>query len=379
MRNFRKFDPTNMVNELKAKSQNQEVLRPAKVYKVTTTFESLNISQEIKQNIKAKGFTAPTPIQEKAIQPILDGRDLIGIANTGTGKTAAFLIPLINKVLKDRNQKILILAPTRELATQIKDELYVFAKRMNIYSALCIGGANMRRQKNDLMRNPNFVIATPGRLEDHIKTGNLRLSGFATVVLDEADHMVDIGFIQNVRRIVSLLPGIRQSICFSATIEGPIKETLKSFVRDPVVVSVISGKTAESVNQEIIKIKKENKVDELHKLLITEGFKKVLVFGRTKHGVQRLSDELSKRGFRSDTIHGNKKQNQRIRTLENFKRNNLQILVATDVAARGLDIPNVSHVINFDLPETQEAYIHRIGRTGRASEKGVAITFVEYI
>jgi superfamily II DNA/RNA helicase len=344
---------------------------------VTNQFSDFQISDSIKSNIASKGYITPTPIQDQAIPVVLAGRDIIGMANTGTGKTAAFLIPLIEKVLKDRNQKVLIVTPTRELAAQIRDEFSTFAYGLQIFSALCIGGANMWRQKEELRRNPNFVIGTPGRLEDHIRSRSLNLNYFESVVLDEADHMVDVGFLQNIRNIISMLPRERQSLFFSATVDAKVAEILHSFVYNPVTVSVKTGDITANIRQEIVRVVSPNtKIEELHKLLIKENFEKVLIFGRTKHGVQKLSDDLVDRGFRSGAIHGNKNQGQRVRTLDQFKNNYIQILIATDVASRGLDIPNVSHVINYDLPESYENYIHRIGRTGRADKKGIALTFV---
>ncbi|MDO8503340.1 MAG: DEAD/DEAH box helicase [bacterium] len=370
-RPVKSFDPSNFINTYQATPVVDE-------YVVSHSFADFQVSGELERNILQRGYETPTPIQDKAIPPILEGRDVIGIANTGTGKTAAFLIPLIDKVLKDRAQKVLIVAPTRELATQIRDEFLAFSRGLGIYSALCIGGANIARQKSDLWRHPNFVIGTPGRLKDLVRMRCLNLSEFASVVLDEADHMVDIGFIADIRQIISLLPRVRQSLFFSATIDGKVQEILRTFVQNPITVSVKTGETAENIEQNTIKVVDRNKkVDQLHQLLIQKEFEKVLVFGRTKHGVQKLSDELVKRGFNSGAIHGNKRQSQRMRTLEEFKRSKIQILIATDVASRGLDIPNVSHVINYDLPQSYEAYIHRIGRTGRIDKKGVALTFIE--
>jgi superfamily II DNA/RNA helicase len=369
-RRIKTFDPSQIVNLAPVAIETEE-------YVVTHQFSDFQISDAIKRNIASKGYKTPTPIQDQAIPPILEGRDLIGMANTGTGKTAAFLIPLIEKVLKDRNQRVLIVTPTRELASQIRDEFYTFANGLGIFSALCIGGANMWRQKEDLRRNPNFVIGTPGRLEDHLRSRSLNLSYFGSVVLDEADHMVDVGFIQNIRNIISQLSPNRQSLFFSATVDAKVAGILQSFVVNPVNVSVKMGDITAQVKQEIVKVISPNtKIEELHKLLIKQEFEKVLIFGRTKHGVQKLSDELIKRGFKADAIHGNKNQSQRVRILDKFKRDFINILIATDVASRGLDIPNVSHVINYDLPESYEAYIHRIGRTGRADKKGVALTFV---
>jgi superfamily II DNA/RNA helicase len=369
-RRIKTFDPSQIVNFPPVSAEVEE-------YVVTHQFSDFQVSDAIKRNIASKGYKIPTPIQDQAIPPILEGRDLIGMANTGTGKTAAFLIPLIEKVLKDRNQRVLIVTPTRELAAQIRDEFYTFANGLGIFSALCIGGANMWRQKEDLRRNPNFVIGTPGRLEDHLRSRSLNLAYFGSVVLDEADHMVDVGFIQNIRNIISQLSPNRQSLFFSATVDAKVAGILQSFVRNPVTVSVKIGDITSQVKQEVVKVISPNtKIEELHKLLIKTEFEKVLIFGRTKHGVQKLSDELTERGFKADAIHGNKNQSQRVRILDKFKNDFINILIATDVASRGLDIPNVSHVINYDLPESYEAYIHRIGRTGRADKKGVALTFV---
>src|SRR3989344_2756942 len=295
----------------------------------------------------------------------------------GADKTAAFLIPLIDKIFKSRTQKALIIAPTRELAVQINDELRTFTYNMNIYSALVIGGANMRRQLSDLRRNPNVVISTPGRLKDLIERRYIYLEDYSNIVLDEVDLMVDIGFITDVKYFISLMPKVRQSLFFSATIPPKIQEILQAFVTDPVTVSVKLQDTSENVNQDVIRVSNPaGKTDKLHDLLIQDGFDKVLIFMRTKHGVDRLHRDLQQRGFRTGSLHGNKSQGQRQRTLQGFKENQFQVLLATDVASRGLDIDNVTHVINFDLPQTYEDYIHRIGRTGRAGKVGSALTFV---
>jgi superfamily II DNA/RNA helicase len=247
-----------------------------------------------------------------------------------------------------------------------------------MYSVLLIGGVKNFRQRQDLRRDFNFVIGTPGRIKDMIQMRDLRLQEFQSVVLDEADHMVDIGFIHDIKFFISLLPKIRQSLFFSATIDGKVREILTDFVKDPVTVSVKTHDTTDNITQDIIKVTSSNKkIDQLHELLIQKNYEKVIIFGRTKWGVQKVSDELSRRGFRAGAIHGNKNQNQRQRTLTSFKRNEINILLATDVAARGLDIDDVSHVINYDLPASYEDYIHRIGRTGRANKKGTALTFVE--
>lgn len=341
------------------------------------SFDSFNLTAILRSNIASKGYLALTPIQDGAIGPILEGRDLIGLASTGSGKTAAFLIPLIQKLYTSRYQKVLIIVPTRELALQIRDEFRSFSQNMGMFSALIIGGANIKRQIQELRRVPNVVIATPGRLRDLIERGAINLLDFQNIVLDEVDLMVDIGFIHDVRYFIQLLPKIRQSLFFSATIPPRVESILHSFVQNPVTISVKIQDTAENVDQDVVLVTHPaQKVDRLHDLLIQDGFDKVLVFGRTKHGMDKLHKELVTRGFRAGAIHGNKTQGHRQRILQSFKNNEIQVLLATDVASRGLDIENVTHVINYELPETFEDYIHRIGRTGRAGKSGTALTFV---
>ena len=341
-------------------------------------FSDFSISEILKNNIADKGYKTPTPIQDKAIPTILDGRDIIGIANTGTGKTAAFLIPLIEKISKDKNQRVLIIAPTRELVLQIGTELRDFSRGLGIRWALVIGGASIWRQKQDIRNGAHVVIGTPGRLKDLIGERILSMSQFRNVVLDEADRMVDIGFIQDIKYFISLLPKERQSLFFSATVSGRVSEILTEFVRNPVTVSVKVRDTVPNISQNIIEVTNgKKKIEYLHDLLIQKGFNKVLIFGRTKWGVEKLTDELVSRGFKAGAIHGNKRQGQRQKTLAQFKDDEIQILLATDLASRGLDIHDVSHVINYDLPESYDDYIHRIGRTGRADKVGTAFTFIE--
>lgn len=346
-------------------------------YKNTHFFADFEIDGQLKENISAREYKIPTPIQDKSIPIILRGHDFIGIANTGTGKTAAFLIPLIDKVLKKPSEKVLIVIPTRELAIQINEELRAFAKSTGIFSQICIGGANINAQISGLFRNPNFVIATPGRLKDLIKRGSINPKDFASVVLDEVDRMLDIGFIRDIRFIISLLPQIRQSLFFSATIDHDANTIIQSFLKDPVTVSVKVAQTAVGVEQDVIKVNSNwEKFEKLYFMLKQKEFSKVLIFGRTKRGVEGLSRSLKKEGFSADSIHSNKSQSQRLRALSHFKEDRLQILVATDIAARGLDIEAISHVINYDEPSTYNDYIHRIGRTGRANRQGKALTFV---
>ncbi len=342
------------------------------------SFMGFSLSQKLLENIAFKKYVSPTPIQVQVIPAVMADRDVIGIANTGTGKTAAFLIPLAEKVFNSKSEKILIVAPTRELALQIQEELHGFARGLGILSVLCIGGMSIARQKSELRLNPQFIIGTPGRIKDLIGDRALVLSGFTRVVLDEADRMVDIGFIADIKYFISLLPQNRQSLFFSATISSKVKEILSAFVRNPVTVSVKQQETAETIEQDVIRVEKGySKIDKLHDLLAEEGFDKVLIFGRTKWGVQKLANELIRRGFKAGAIHGNKNQNQRQKVLEQFKRGDIRVLLATDVASRGLDIPDVTHVINFDMPADLENYVHRIGRTGRAEKKGKALTFID--
>ncbi len=346
-------------------------------YVAKNKFADFNVCQELKNNIIAKGYETPTPIQDQAIPSALDGRDVIGVAATGTGKTAAFIIPLINKVFMDQNQKVLIITPTRELASQIDIELREFAKGMRIRSVQCIGGARIGRQISELSRNPQFVIGTPGRINDLIKRGRLNLAGTQNIVLDEVDRMLDMGFINDIKLILSKLPDHKQSLFFSATISPRISSLIQSFMASPITVSVKTTVTSDNVEQDIVKVSfDQRKIEVLHEILIKPECEKVLIFGRTKRGVENLSRDLEKRGFKSSSIHGDKAQNKREKALKLFKENHVNILCATDVAARGLDIDDVTHVINYDLPENYEDYVHRIGRTGRANKRGTALTFV---
>lgn len=340
-------------------------------------FTDFGFAASILNNITARGYTAPTPIQDRAIGPALSGKDVVGIANTGTGKTAAFLLPLIQAYLTNKQTRALIMCPTRELAVQITDELKAFTRQTDIRQAVCIGGASMYNQIADLRRQPTFVIGTPGRLKDLIARRALYTGQFTHVVLDEVDRMVDIGFLKDIRYLLSLLPRNRQSLFFSATITPDVAGIMQQFLTNPVTISVKTHDTAQTVDQDVVKVADPSKkFDALLDLLCQAEFQKVLIFGRTKWGVEKLAKNLDSRGFRTAAIHGNKSQNQRQTALDRFKKDYLQILVATDIAARGLDIPDVSHVINYDEPATYEDYVHRIGRTGRAEKRGKALTFV---
>ncbi len=342
------------------------------------SFTDFPIDGGLKRNIITKGYTSPTPIQDKIIPHVLRGSDVVGIANTGTGKTAAFLIPLLNKILLNPKEKILIVVPTRELALQIDVELRDFAKDTGIWSVCCIGGANIGPQMSGLRRQHSVIIGTPGRLKDLIERKLINLIQFKTIVLDEADRMLDMGFISDMRYLMAGMPKPRHTLFFSATLSPEIQRLIKDFLHEPVSISVKTRDTSKNVEQDIIKIKAgELKINILENLLRDPEFRKVIVFARTKHGAERISNMLEVRGFKSASIHGNKSHGQRQRALGLFKENRIQVLVATDVAARGLDIADISHVINFDLPNTHDDYVHRIGRTGRGEKKGKALTFVE--
>ncbi len=366
-----RIHPSKFINKA-TKALDTEVFKPVHA------FADFKIEENLKRAIAKKGYITPTPIQDKAIPPVLKGSDVLGIANTGTGKTGAFLIPLINKVLLKRREQVLIIVPTRELAIQIDEELKGFTYGMKIFSVCVVGGMPIGRQISQLRYQYNFIIGTPGRLKDLVDRKMIKLSEFSTVVLDEADRMLDMGFVNEMRAVMAGMPKERQTLFFSATLSPTIEKLVSEFLRNPVHISVKSGDTSKNVDQDIVRIQKEdNKVDVLHDLLRKVEFNKVLVFGRTKHGVEKLSEMLFKRGIKAESIHGNKNHSQRQRALGKFKDNHAQVLVATDVAARGLDIPNVSHVINYDLPETYDDYVHRIGRTGRGDKMGKALTFVE--
>jgi len=346
------------------------------VYVPKHSFADFAIDERVKSNITRKGFTTPTAIQDQAIPYILEGRDIVGIANTGTGKTGAFLIPLLDKVVKDRNQRVIIIVPTRELAQQVEDEFRAFSAGSGFGSVCAVGGTSISPQIRAMRGDPIFVVGTPGRLKDLMERRVLDLSRFSTVVLDEADRMLDMGFIHDMKFILSHMPTPRHTLFFSATLSREIEALISSFLNDPVRVSVKTGDTAASVHQDIVRVDGKQKIDVLHDLVSQPEFTKVLVFGRTKHGVEKLSKTLQQRGIAAESIHGNKSQSKRQRALDEFKRDRVRVLVATDVAARGIDVADVSHVINFDLPTSYEDYVHRIGRTGRAGKRGKALTFV---
>ncbi|MDQ5953052.1 MAG: ATP-dependent helicase DeaD [Patescibacteria group bacterium] len=340
-------------------------------------FSDFLVDERLKKAIGHKGYVLPTPIQDRAIPHILKGVDVVGIANTGTGKTATFLIPLINKVLLNKYEKIMVVVPTRELAIQINDELRGFTPTLRVFSTCCVGGMGIGKQIADLKYNPSFVIGTPGRLKDLIERKKIMMNEFNTIVLDEADRMLDMGFINDMKYIMKMMPENRHTLFFSATLSKDIEALINDFLRNPVRISVKTQDTSKNVDQDVVRVSHgQDKIEVLHDLLNDKEFSKVLIFGRTKHGVEELSKRLLQKGFKAESIHGNKNHSQRQKALKLFKDNNVQILVATDVAARGLDISDITHVINYELPETYDDYVHRIGRTGRGSKKGKALTFI---
>ncbi len=367
---IKKFNPSDFIKKVE-----EQVVSP--VYVPKHAFSDFLIEELVKKNIAKRGYTSPTPIQDEAIPLLLEGKDVIGTANTGTGKTAAFLIPLVNNLLTKKTSRVLIVTPTRELAAQIQDELARFKAQTGFYSVLCIGGMALNPQISQLRKDPEFVIGTPGRLKDLEQQRYLNLSKYTSIVLDEVDTMLDMGFINDMKYIISRLPEKRHSLFFSATISPDIKSLMNRFLHDPVSISVKTRQTAENVNQDIINVTATNKIEILHDLLIKPEFTKVIIFVRTKRSTDRLAKSLRERGFKITAIHGDKTQAQRKKALEMFKDNQIKILLATDVVARGIDIDDVSHVLNYDLPQTHEDYIHRIGRTGRANKIGQAITFIE--
>lgn len=347
-------------------------------YVPTHTFDDFALNQKTKSTLNYMKFTVPSPIQDQCIPLALDGRDVIGLANTGTGKTAAFLLPTIEKLNANSDLvSVLVLSPTRELAQQIDAEFRRFASGQKLFSTLVVGGANIQRQIQQIKRGPHVIIGTPGRVKDLIDRRVLRLQNVTTFILDEADRMCDMGFVKDIRTIESELSKTRQTLCFSATMTADVKKIVEEFMINPETISVVKSQTNDHIEQDIIEARdKAHKVDLLENLLSNEAFEKMIIFGETKFGVQRLADNLTKKDFPAVAIHGNKSQSQRERALREFKQNKVRIMVATDVAARGLDIPDVSHVINFDPPKVYDDYVHRIGRTGRAGKSGKALTFV---
>jgi len=347
-------------------------------YIPTHSFADFSMHPLLLNNLTAKGFDTPSAIQDQTIPAGLAGKDVVGIANTGTGKTAAFAVPLLHKLMADRDSYAIILAPTRELAQQIEEECRSIAKGSGLSGVLLIGGVAMSPQLSALKQRPRIVIGTPGRIKDHMERGSLNLDIFNIVVLDEVDRMLDMGFIIDIRHILSKTARNKQSFFFSATLDGRVKTIIDSFSADPVHVVAKTGETSDFVDQNIVTFSTSGeKIDKLHDLLVQKDVVKALVFDDTHRSVERLCKDLQERGFNVDAIHGGKSQSQRQRALKRFKDSQVNVLVATDVAARGIDVADITHVVNYSQPQSYGDYVHRIGRAGRAGRAGYALTFVQ--
>ncbi len=344
----------------------------------TLTFADLSIHQNLVKNIAIKGYTTPTEIQQESIPLLASGKNLIGIAATGTGKTGAFLIPIIHQMIENKGISALVVVPTRELAQQVQEEFYSLTKGLGFQSACFIGGTALARDISAAKRNNQLIVGTPGRLNDLVNRRALNLNQTSILVLDEFDRMLDMGFINDVRKISQLMQRRSQTILFSATVDKSQQNLIKEFISNPVRINVASGhNSSDNVHQDIIRVAKtEDKFDVLLNLLNDKTFKKVILFAETKRTADNLSKKLIQSGLQSDVIHGNKSQNYRTKAVKLFKSGKTRVLVATDVAARGIDIDNVTHVVNYQIPQTMDGYIHRIGRTGRAGKIGNAFTFV---
>jgi ATP-dependent RNA helicase RhlE len=349
------------------------------------TFASLGLSEPLLRALTAENYTQPTPIQAQAIPAILEGRDVLGLAQTGTGKTAAFGLPLLQRLSQDTHiagahaARALILAPTRELAIQISDSLKTYGRHLHLRSTVILGGVNQNRQVAAMRDGVDIIVATPGRLLDLVRQKVVRLDKTTTLILDEADRMFDMGFIKDVRKLVSCLPKQRHSMLFSATMPQEVAHLCNEILHQPVRIEVARKQiTADSIDQRLYHVATNDKRGLLHKLLKDDaGMSRVIVFTRTKHGANKVADQLQKQRITADAIHGNKSQNARQRALESFRGGECRVLVATDIAARGIDIDDVTHVVNFDLPNEPESYVHRIGRTARAGSAGIAIAFCD--
>lgn len=348
------------------------------------TFRGLGLAAPLLRALEAENHASPTPIQARAIPPLLAGKDLLGLAKTGTGKTAAFLLPLLQALTSQQDRRTakatraLILTPTRELAAQIGDRVAAYGRHVDVRHAVVFGGVGQGPQVGRMAGGVDILIATPGRLLDLVAQRHIRLDLVSLLVIDEADRMLDLGFVHDLRKIMALLPKRRQSMLFSATMPPEVARLAADILNDPRRVEVEpTGTTVEAVAQQVIFVEAAAKRDLLVKLLASADLEKVIVFTRTKHGADRVSRHLDRAGIPARAIHGNKSQNARQRALDDFRSGRAPVLVATDVAARGIDVPMISHVINFDLPNVPEDYVHRIGRTGRAGQGGAAISFCD--
>jgi ATP-dependent RNA helicase RhlE len=348
------------------------------------SFNELGLAAPISRALADEKYEKPTPIQAQAIPPVLAGRDLIGIAQTGTGKTAAFALPILNHLMKHNQRperracRVLVLSPTRELSGQIQDSFRTYGRHLRVSSALAIGGIPIGRQVRGMANGADVLVATPGRLLDLVNNNAVRLDKIEIFVLDEADRMLDMGFIRDIRKIVAKLPQKRQTLFFSATMPGEIEKLASELLNEPVRVAVTPvAKTADRVEQRIVLIERAGKGALLAEMLKSEPVDRAIVFTRTKHGADKVVRALEKSGIRAEAIHGNKSQNNRERALANFRSGKVRTLVATDIAARGIDVDGISHVVNYDIPNEPESYVHRIGRTARAGADGIAISFCD--
>lgn len=340
-------------------------------------FTDFGVAELLSANLTAKGLVTPSPIQDQAIPVALEGKDVIGIASTGTGKTAAFLIPLINKLVADKDHKIMVLTPTRELALQVEAEFMAFTRGLKLFSVACVGGAPIMRQIKELELGVHAVIGTPGRVKDLIERGKIRMDYFNSIVLDEADRMLDMGFIDDMRTILGMMPKEKQGLFFSATFSPDIKRLCNDFLKDPITISIKTRDTAASVMQDVVRVNGDKeKVEALHEILLKPEYSKVLIFREMKRHVDGLAEELTNRGFKALALHGDMHNRERERAVRALGSGKVQVVIATDVAARGLDISDISLVINYDVPNNYETYVHRIGRTGRGTKLGHALTFV---
>ncbi|MFK7846274.1 MAG: DEAD/DEAH box helicase [Rhodothermales bacterium] len=346
-------------------------------------FDQLGLAKSVARGVKSAGYEKPTPIQATAIPIALEGRDLIGCAQTGTGKTAAFVLPLLNKLVLNKPEtrrpslRALIVVPTRELALQVEEAIGTYSRHTSIRSLAVFGGTGMYQQTKILRKGVDIVVATPGRLLDHMERRNVRLANVEMLILDEADRMLDMGFIPDIRKVVAATPNTRQTMFFSATMPKAVKELASSILKNPEYIEMGQRTNpAKTVNQRVCAVLQENKMELLAHILDTEPVENVIIFSRTKHRADRIARKLSRKGFATAVLHSNRTQPQREHALKGFKSGKYQIMVATNIAARGIDVDSISHVINYDTPEQPEEYIHRIGRTGRAETKGDAITFV---
>jgi ATP-dependent RNA helicase RhlE len=349
-----------------------------------TSFTALELLEPIKRAVSAQGYTTPTPIQAEAIPHLLQGRDLLGCAQTGTGKTAAFTLPILDRLARapqsagPRRCRALILTPTRELAAQIGESIRDYGQFLKLHHAVVFGGVGQGPQVRALTRGIDILVATPGRLLDLMGQGHLRLDRLEVFVLDEADRMLDMGFIHDVRRVIRALPARRQTLLFSATMPDEIANLAAGILSDPLRVEVAPvSSTADRIEQTVMHVARADKPRLLANLLREREIGRVLVFSRTKHGADRIAKQLGRAGVAADSIHGDKAQNARTRTLGRFRNGTLRVLIATDIAARGIDVEGISHVINYDLPNVPESYVHRIGRTARAGKDGIAIAFCD--